>query len=65
MILQVLVTLLLFFLMGGLIVLLINNIPDINYKPGNDIQVVVIALKSRTVEVEQAIEDSLNAFRFY
>ena len=53
-----------FFSMGGLNVLLINNIPDINYKPDNDIQVIVIALKSRTVEVEQAVEDSLNAFRF-
>lgn len=53
-----------FFSLGGLNVLLVNGIPKEDYNVSEDIQVIVIALKTRNIEVYKAINESLNAFKW-
>src|SRR5659263_103676 len=53
-----------FLVKGGLNTVLCNGIPDSDFDPGDNVQAVVIALKSRTVEVEEAVSDSLNALKW-
>ena len=53
-----------FFSIGGLKVLLVNGIPEIDYELSDDIQVIVVALKTRTMELNKAVNESLNAFKW-
>lgn len=53
-----------FFAKGGLNVVLLNGIPSSGYKPREKVDVVVVALKSRSIEVELAVSKSMEAFRW-
>lgn len=53
-----------FFAKGGLNVVLLNGIPSSGYKPREKADVVVVALKSRSIEVELAVSQSMEAFRW-
>lgn len=52
-----------FLVKGGLSVRLYNGVPN-RYQPSEDVQAIVIALKSRTQETHQAVADTLHAARF-
>ncbi len=52
-----------FFSLGGLNVILVNGILRDDFKPGKDVQCIVIALKTRTDEPEIAVRKSLDAFK--
>ncbi|MGH0053096.1 MAG: 3-oxo-tetronate kinase [Sphaerochaetaceae bacterium] len=54
-----------FFVKGGLNTLLINGIPDDDFAFEENIQAIVIALKSRNQEPSQAIADSLKACTYF
>ena len=51
-----------FFVKAGLVTVLYNGIPDDSHTVAEGTQAVVIALKSRTQDREQAVADSLRAF---
>ena len=50
-----------FLVKGGMNTVLFNGIPDIDTSIDEDIQAVVIALKTRTQETKSAVKDSLAA----
>lgn len=53
-----------FFRQAGLETLLINELPAQEMEIPNDIDCIVIALKTRTIEPEEAVRQSLEAFRW-
>lgn len=53
-----------FFAQGGLKVVMVNGLPDQNYQLTTDTQVLVIALKTRSVDPNDAVDQSLEAVRW-
>jgi len=53
-----------FFAKGGLNVVLLNGIPSSDYKPKEGINVVIIALKTRSIDIDSAVAQSLDAFKW-
>lgn len=53
-----------FLVKGGLNTEMIDGIPSSEWRPADDTQAIVIALKSRTQPVQEAIDDSLSCFRW-
>ncbi len=53
-----------FFSLGGLNVLMFNELPDQEYIPDKDTNVVVIALKIRDVDPDIAVAEALKGFRW-
>lgn len=54
-----------FFVKGKLNTILINGIPNENFKIDSNVQAIVIALKSRSQEKNAAIEDSIKAYEYF
>ena len=52
-----------FFAQGGLKVVMVNGLPSPNYHLATETQVLVIALKTRSIEPNNAVEQSLEAVR--
>ena len=53
-----------FLVASGIPTLLFNGIPKENFCPSEDVSAIVIALKSRTCPVQEAVKESLYAFRW-
>ena len=53
-----------FFVKGGLRTVLVNGIPGMDFDPGKGVQVIVIALKTRSIDRKLAVEQSLKALSF-
>ncbi|MGC9343051.1 MAG: 3-oxo-tetronate kinase [Bacteroidales bacterium] len=53
-----------FFVKGGFNTLLINGIPGMDFDPGESIEALVIALKTRSIEKEKAVAQSLKALYY-
>lgn len=53
-----------FFVKGGLHTLLINGIPSADFDPGDTVQAIVIALKTRSIKKSLAVEQSLKALSY-
>ncbi|MGM0396488.1 MAG: 3-oxo-tetronate kinase [Bacillota bacterium] len=53
-----------FFSLAGLKVLMFNELPDQDYVPSNDTNVIVIALKIRDIDPDLAVNQALQGFRW-
>jgi uncharacterized protein YgbK (DUF1537 family) len=53
-----------FFAKGGLRTLLVNNIPALDFDPGESVQAVVLALKIRSIDKEDAVNLTIEAYTY-